>query len=613
MRSSFFLTIAIFFLFTTASFAQMEAYVQMDFEGPIQYVVTDSQGKRSGCNPMTNTDYDEIPYAGYGDMGEGGRSAWEFGFRTALEDTLFSTTYTIRFFGTGNGVFRGGGGGQQTWSGKGASFRVLGVIDSNQTVTYVFNYSTDSTITPTFWKVVTPQIIRQDLDNCHKLPMIKDAQLYSNLGNILTVFQQDLAKADSVSARQEIILFQQTLRSDSATLIHTYAWNILQEDAKAFLATLPSGPSPFIVKLVNSTGTRLTTGSLQYYEGSWKDATNNNDGTFTINSTAKTLSLRMTYEYGTQTKSNVTVGTDTAVFQTVNAQIKLQDSRGNPIDTGTVQYYAGAWRNLGTTINGVATKELLQNNYSFRMTYAYGSNDKAQDIGANATVVFQTVNAMIQLQNSQGSLIDTGAVQYYAGAWRTFGTTSNGVTTKELLPNNYSFRMTYAYGSNDKQQNIGTNPTVVFQTVNATVQLKNSQGNLFDQGTVQYYAGAWRSFGTTSGGVAAKELLSANYTFRMTYESVSNDKAQDISTNSTVAFSTVLCTISVKDSQGQPVNNVQASYYSGAWRQIGSTVNGQVTKELLPANLTFRITYGTNHQDKTQNLATNSHVEFTTQ
>ena len=172
--------------------------------------------------------------------------------------------------------------------------------------------------------------------------------------------------------------------------------------------------------------------------------------------------------------------------------------------------------------------------------------------------------------------------------------------------------MTYAYGSNDKQQNIGTNPTVVFQTVNATVQLKNSQGNLIDTGTVQYYAGAWRNLGTTTGGLATKELLPNNYSFRMTYAYVSNDKAQDISTNSTVAFSTVLCTITVTNSQSQPVNNVQASYYSGAWWQIGPTVNGQVTKELLPANLTFRITYGTSHQDKTQNLATNNVVGFST-
>jgi hypothetical protein len=276
-----------------------------------------------------------------------------------------------------------------------------------------------------------------------------------------------------------------------------------------------------------------------------------------------------------------------------------------------VQYYSGAWRDFGVTTNGVVTKELLPNNYSFRMTYAYASKDKQQDIGANPTVVFQTVNATVQLCNSQGNLIDQGTVQYYSGAWRDFGVTAGGVATKELLPNAYSFRMTYGYASKDKQQDISANPIVLFQTVNAAVQLRNSQGNLIDQGTVQYYSGAWRTFGVTANGIAEKELLPNSYSFRMTYEFVSNDKVQDISANSTVSFSTVLCIVRVKDAQNQPVDGAQASYYSGAWRQIGATVNGEVTKELLPANLTFRIAYGTSQQDKTQNLSTNNVVEFT--
>jgi len=170
--------------------------------------------------------------------------------------------------------------------------------------------------------------------------------------------------------------------------------------------------------------------------------------------------------------------------------------------------------------------------------------------------------------------------------------------------------MTYAYASKDKQQDLNTNPTVVFQTVAANVQLKNSSGNLIDQGTVQYYSGAWRDFGTTANGVAVKELLPNNYSFRMTYEYVSNDKAQDIGVNPVVSFTTVLCTIRVKDSQSNPVNDALISYYSGAWRQIGNTVNGEVTKELLPANLTFRAKLGTTQQDKTQNLAINNLVEF---
>ena len=96
----------------------------------------------------------------------------------------------------------------------------------------------------------------------------------------------------------------------------------------------------------------------------------------------------------------------------------------------------------------------------------------------------------------------------------------------------------------------------------------------------------------------------------MTYEYVSIDKAQDISTNNTVSFSTVLCTVKVKNILGQVVNGAQTSYYSGAWRQIGNTVNGEITKQLLPVNLSFRVKYGTQQQDKQQNLSTNNVVEF---
>ena len=43
---------------------------------------------------------------------------------------------------------------------------------------------------------------------------------------------------------------------------------------------------------------------------------------------------------------------------------------------------------------------------------------------------------------------------------------------------------------------------------------------------------------------------------------------------------------------------------------VGSTVNGEITKELLPENLTFRVKAGVAQQDKAQNLSTNSVVEF---
>ncbi len=460
-----------------------------------------------------------------------------------------------------------------------------------------------------FLDTVTAYVMQSRAADWIKSQVIAD-KYFGYFSSAKTSLQQNNTNAARATLGQVL----NDVNADSTSNLTSEAYALIRYNTEYLLTQLPTNPAPGLaVGLINSGGTRLTGGSLQYYEGSWKDAVNNNDGTFNVITTLSTVSLRMTYAYGSQTKSNVPVGGGPVTFQTVNTQVQLQNSQGTLIDQGTVQYYSGAWRDFGSTTNGVATKELLSANYSFRMTYAYGSNDKQQDIGTNATVIFQTVNASVQLKNSQGTLMDAGTVQYYAGAWRDFGSTTNGVTTKELLPNNYSFRMTYAFASKDKQQNIGTDPTVVFSTVNASVQLKNSLGNLVDQGTVQYYAGAWRSFGTTTNGLVTKELLPNSYSFRMTYEYVSNDKSQDIGTNSTVGFSTLLCTVRVSNATGQPVNGAVVSYYSGAWRQIGPTVNGQITKELLPGNLSFRASYGGRSQDKAQNLSTNARVEIVVQ
>jgi hypothetical protein len=448
----------------------------------------------------------------------------------------------------------------------------------------------------------------------HTFGWIKDQATTDKYLGYFSSSRTKLVQRDSVGSRNILLQVLKDVDIDSTASLSSEAYALLRFNTEYLANRLPQAQAApfFAVKLVSSNGTKLTSGTLQYYEGAWKDATNNQDGTFSINTSLKTLSLRMTYEYGTQTKSNVSISNDTIVFQTINAQIQLQNSSGNLIDTGSVQYYAGAWRILGTTINGVASKELLSGNYTFRMTYAYASKDKQQDIGTSSTVIFQTVNANVRLQNSQGNPIDQGTVQYYSGAWRDFGNTANGIALKELLPNSYTFRMTYAFASKDNPQDLNSNTVVVFQTVKSTVQLQNSQGNFIDQGTVQYYSGAWRDFGTTTNGISTKELLPNNYTFRMTYAFSSNDKQQDVSTNNTVTFSTVNAIVQLRNSQGVLIDQGTVQYYSGAWRDFGTTANGIAAKELLPNNYTFKITYAFASNDKQQNIGTNATVLFKT-
>ena len=116
-----------------------------------------------------------------------------------------------------------------------------------------------------------------------------------------------LVQQDNVGARTVLLQVLKDVDIDSTANLTSEAYALICYNTKYLLAQLPI----LIVKLVNSTGSLLTTGTLQYNDSTWENATNNNDGTFTIISSKKKLSLRMTYAYGTQTKSNVTIGSDT--------------------------------------------------------------------------------------------------------------------------------------------------------------------------------------------------------------------------------------------------------------------------------------------------------------
>ncbi len=83
---------------------------------------------------------------------------------------------------------------------------------------------------------------------------------------------------------------------DSTATLTSEAYALIRFNTEYLLAQLPIPLTGCNVKLINSTGTKLTGGTLQYYDGSWKDAVNNNDGTFSVTTNLKTISLRMTYQ-----------------------------------------------------------------------------------------------------------------------------------------------------------------------------------------------------------------------------------------------------------------------------------------------------------------------------
>ncbi|CAI6086513.1 hypothetical protein COHCIP112018_05052 [Cohnella sp. JJ-181] len=293
------------------------------------------------------------------------------------------------------------------------------------------------------------------------------------------------------------------------------------------------------VSLKDSAGQPLSGAVVSYYDGGWKDfGVTGASGSVSKSLPDKSYSFAVSYE-GTRSQKEQNTGDNAnVVFQTKRVKVQLKDSAGQPLGgSATVSYYADGWRTFGTTNDGEAGKELLPGNYTFNLSFEGAYQSKAQDVGNDPNVVFRTASVKVRLEDSDGDPLDGGEASYYMDGWHTFGALTGGEATKELLPVNYTFSVSYEGANLSKQQNVAANATVVFQTSNVAVRLEDGQGNPIASGEASFYAGGWRTFGTTDvGGEARKKLLPGNYTFAMTYDGKIKSLTQDTSVSPTVVF-----------------------------------------------------------------------------
>ncbi len=140
-----------------------------------------------------------------------------------------------------------------------------------------------------------------------------------------------------------------------------------------------------------------------------------------------------------------------------------------------------------------------------RLDVAGTTIEKVQNVGSTPTVTFQTVPVTVELRDSSATLMDEGSnLKYRNGSWQTFGSGSTlggavGQETMQLLPKTYRFSLTFAGATIEKVHNVGSTPSVTFQT-----------GKVIpDSGTaIQYRNGTWNTF------VNPMELLPKSYRFR---------------------------------------------------------------------------------------------------
>ena len=220
------------------------------------------------------------------------------------------------------------------------------------------------------------------------------------------------------------------------------------------------------------------------------------------------------------------------------------------------------------------------------------AKDKAGNAASASFKVTVSGGVTVTLLNSSGNGLSGAVVQYYKGGWKSFGTTgSDGTARMALAAGTYTFQITYAGASQQKSQNVGTNPNVVFQTTLVTVKLLSSTNTELN-GVAQYYAGGWKTFGTGTT-TTSMELLPLTYTFQVSYAGASQQVSQNVRTNANVIFKTV----QVHSDSGKCT-----SYYAGGWKTFTQNM------ELLPGTYAFRFSDRTKDTSYTLVVGAIKHV-----
>ena len=251
------------------------------------------------------------------------------------------------------------------------------------------------------------------------------------------------------------------------------------------------------------------TATLQYHDGSWKTATNDGNGNFSINTAAASVIYIMQYHNGSEQR--VLSSAITAVtFNTVSTTISLKDSDGTPLVGGIFEYHQNGWSD---TLTANTITELLPGSYMFLMYYNNASQ-KLTNISISGTddeVAFVTTTTTVSLKDSDGNPLAGGIFDFHNNGWSDSLAPN---TSEELLPGNYMFRMHYNNGTQllSLVPISGVSQLVLFETTTTLLALEDCNGKPLNNGSVVFHQNGW------SLPIAANsevELLPGTYTFIM--------------------------------------------------------------------------------------------------
>ena len=178
------------------------------------------------------------------------------------------------------------------------------------------------------------------------------------------------------------------------------------------------------------------------------------------------------------------------IFNTTLVTVKLLNDTGNSVTGGIPSfledyeidgspYTYEYWNTIDAPDqHGGKCMQLLPVIHKFRMYYCGGIIFKTQDIAKNPIVIFNTTKVTVRLQNNitkeevSGGIVSVWDEHYKK--WNEIGQTDlNGKLYKELLKKTIIFNMSYGGEYTYKEQDIGINPIVIFNTTTVIKNLNN--------------------------------------------------------------------------------------------------------------------------------------------
>ena len=344
---------------------------------------------------------------------------------------------------------------------------------------------------------------------------------------------------------------------------------------------------------------------IQYsdYNNHWIDlnpGTTGVDGLASMELFPGTYSLKASTIYTSEIKPITLAGPTTTV--------EFNPTRVSFNYPGTVKY--SDYNNHWITIN--------PNTYMFAGTHKfrfYNGNTLTTEksiaisgCSTNQALIF------VQMQNSSGASLAGGAFDYRIG-WGTYndlGVDATGDGYWTFLngnPTNAEVRVKYKDASITKIQNVQVNPVFIFNTVNVSAKLKESDDvTEITSGTNWEYRIGWAPYQPLT--IAGDEILPVNVEVKVGYKDATNTMIQNVGTTPHFAFNTkkVTAKLLASDNSTEITSGTNWEYRIG-WGSYHPLTSGE---EMLPGNVEVKIGYKNATNTMIQNVGTTPDFTFNT-